>query len=281
VVRRITLGFSCLATRALADLALWRDGWRHRRRLDGRHVGHVLGGEDVDVYVDEPFVPRPGGHFLLALRSRAVPAGACKLALPALRRAAKPSTARGGRESGTIGFYGPDAREPYARPTAFTRDDREGWRDVLPFLKALDGVYAVVLPDRHAAQTAAVATSPDFRIDDTCFTTATVNRDAAFPAHADGDNRRGTLSVASVIRSGDFGGGLIVFPRWGLGVPLRSRDVLIFNPFEPHGNTPMTRAGPCERISVIGYARANLVGRGTAAEEYERAKRRGPGEAPF
>jgi hypothetical protein len=252
-------------------MGLWPDDWRLRRGLDRRHVGYVLGGADVDVYVDEPFVPRPERRFLLGLRCRAVPAGVCKLALPALRRAAKPSTARGGRESGTVGFFDSDANEPYARPTAFTRDDREGWRDVLPLFGALDRVYEEVLPQRHAAQ--AQATSPDFRIGDTCFTTATVNRDATFPVHLDGGNLWGTLSVATVIRSGDFGGGLIVFPRWGLGADLRSRDVLIFNPGEAHGNTPMVRNGPCERISVIAYFRAGLRGRGTAAEEYERVKR--------
>ena len=79
-------------------------------------------------------------------------------------------------ESGIIGYMDRNARFPFCRQTAFTQKEVEKWIAAIPFIKAVDRVFAKYAPDRYAAQRAIVdKTSPDFVISDTVFTTVTVN----------------------------------------------------------------------------------------------------------
>jgi hypothetical protein len=58
--------------------------------------------------------------------------------------------------SGIIGYYDRAARTPFCRTTEYTRRDVAGWTTVLPFLRAVDGVFRRGCPVRYAAQLAAV-----------------------------------------------------------------------------------------------------------------------------
>lgn len=97
--------------------------------------------------------------------------------------------------------------------------------------------------------------SVDFRstysIPGTMFSTVTVNRTALFRSHEDGNNLPGGLACLTAF--GDFAGGDLCFPRFGVSCPIEPGDLLIGdNAFEQHGNI-----GPLsgERISIVAYMR--------------------------
>jgi hypothetical protein len=254
-------------------------------------------GEDVDVL-------KPDGSPLLVYRRGVLPPGVCRRAYPVLRKAATPTTNRGvasgGKrsakvkqdgtldratyapavESGIIGYYGRTARLPVCRATAFTAREVEGWAGVQPFLRAVNAVFARELPDRYAAQLAAVCRTPSqYVIAGTVFSTVTVNRNYRSAVHKDAGDLPEGFGVLSVLRAGDYSGGLLVFPRYGVAVDLRTRDVLLADVHEWHGNTALVGTeGEYERISCVLYFRREMVHCLPPAEELEWAKRRRPGD---
>ncbi len=214
------------------------------------HYDRVIGDRDVNVY-------RPDGSLLLSFRKRALKSRVCRIAHPGLRRAARWSEHRQA-ESGTVGYF--DKPEP--RATEFTASNTGEWARVVPLFRALDRVFRRVCPGPYARQLAAVAeTNRRWVISDTVFTTGTVNRSVEFPAHRDRNNLNRSFAALTAFRSGQYTGGLLVFPRWHLAVDLTTRDVLLADTVtEPHGVTPLVgEPDEFERISVVAYFREGLA----------------------
>lgn len=93
-----------------------------------------------------------------------------------------------------------------------------------------------------------------YTIPGTMFSTITVNQSALFRSHADGNNLPGSLACLAAF--GDFAGGDLCFPRFGISCPIEPGDVLIGdNNLEQHGNI-----GPLsgERISIVAYMRGEF-----------------------
>jgi hypothetical protein len=164
-------------------------------------------------------------------------------------------------DSGLAGFWRlPGA--PTGRPDAWTPRHPAEWYAIQVLLRELVRVYREELPREYAAQLAEVAQrAPAYRIPGTPFTTATVNRNAQFHAHADRGNLDAGLSVMTVLRAGAYAGGYLALPKYLTAFDLRTGDVLIADlRMEVHVNTPlMEGSGPGERLSVIGYVRADLL----------------------
>jgi hypothetical protein len=90
-----------------------------------------------------------------------------------------------------------------------------------------------------------------YTVPGTMFSTITVNKSALFRCHADGKNLPGALACLAAF--GDFAGGDLCFPRFGISCAIEPCDLLIGdNAFEQHGNI-----GPLsgERISIVAYMR--------------------------
>jgi hypothetical protein len=105
---------------------------------------------------------------------------------------------------------------------------------------------ASVLPGRNQGEAMTGYTVPG-----TMFSTITVNQSALFRSHADGNNFPGSLACLAAF--GDFAGGELCFPRFGISCPIEPGDLLIGdNNLEQHGNI-----GPLsgERISIVAYMR--------------------------
>jgi hypothetical protein len=223
----------------------------HEKFLSEPDAGYdkdkVFAGESADV-------EKPDGSLLFALRPGALVADAARFAWPALLRAAKPTNNRPGAaggadefRSGIVGFY-------KRRPTAFTRNDRRGWWDILPLVRELAIVFQRERPDEFAVLASAAEAIPKLLFPDTPFTTLTVNRNARTAVHPDDGNLKGGYGVLSAIRAGEYTGGLLVFPSFRVAVDLETCDVLIADNRMPHGNTALVGTpGEFERVSVVAY----------------------------
>ncbi|RJQ26107.1 hypothetical protein C4577_04195 [Candidatus Parcubacteria bacterium] len=179
-------------------------------------------------------------------------------------------------DSGIIGFMDRNARFPYCRQTAFTMKHVEKWKAALPFIKKIDKVFAKYAPERYAAQREIVnKTSPDFVIANTVFTTVTVNRNWQTAVHKDAGDYKPGFGVLSALCAGKFTGGYYTYPKYKVAVDLRTRDVILADVHEWHGNSPIIGiGGEYERISNVFYYRDGMYHCGRAEEELERVKKR-------
>ncbi len=178
--------------------------------------------------------------------------------------------------SGIIGYFDRNPRFPYCRLTAFNLED-EGKRfaKAMPFIGAINAVFAYAAPDRYLAQKAIIAeTNPDFYIHGTVFTTITVNRNWQTAVHQDAGDYRPGFGVMSVLQAGHYDGCFLCWPQYRVAADMRTGDVCLADVHEWHGNTPLVGRGRFERISCVFYYRAKMIDCGTAAEELERAKAR-------
>src|SRR5262245_53981549 len=217
-----------------------------------QHGAGLFGGSSVNVY-------KPNGALLLALRREVLTTAACRRAWPALLRAARPTNRRQVARGGAAEFYSGIAGYFNGQPTPYTSQDRAGWRDLQPLLWEMATVFARECPVEYAVLAEAAARVPaQHLIRSTPFSTVTVNRwspyhNARMAVHYDDGNYVGCYGVMTVLRAGAFTGGDLLFPRYGLAVRMGSRDVLICDNQEAHGNTAVQSDGEWERVSVVAY----------------------------
>jgi Oxygenase domain of the 2OGFeDO superfamily len=222
--------------------------------LNERHYDTVVGGEPVNVL-------KPSGEPLLMLRPRAIPNDIATAALPALRNAGRKRSEHRGMYGGIVGYYD----QPDCRTTAFTRDHMEAWVQIVPYVRAANNVFRRTCGPRYAAQRRkALRTARDWIIGHTAFTTITVNlwdeyHDARTRVHVDDGDLREGFGVISVLRSGSYKGGSLIFPKYRVAVDLESRDVLLCDVHEHHGNAPLIGQPGWERIATILYYREAMA----------------------
>jgi hypothetical protein len=95
----------------------------------------------------------------------------------------------------------------------------------------------------------------DYLVGATAFSTITVNKSIVFGAHQDGNNIKDTLGCIATF--GEFAGGALVFPRFGVGADIRPRDMLVADSnTEYHGNLGPTVG---TRYSIVGYLHNTLL----------------------
>lgn len=239
--------------------------------IPGKHYDHFV-ARDMNVYM-------PDGSLLLALRRNVISPDVCVRAFQSIPSAARVTNNRGTAsgserfrkqrqdgtpsewlyanpvESGIVGYFD----KPYCRTTAFTRDQVTKWNGFLPYIEAVNQVFARVLPDRYAAQIEAVRNTPSkYVIPGTAFTTVTINRNWSTAVHTDEGDLAEGFGVMSMLRAGLFFGGQLVFPKWRVAVHLRTGDVLLANVHEYHGNMKILGIPPYDRISMVFYFRSNM-----------------------
>lgn len=184
--------------------------------------------------------------------------------------------------SGIIGYFDRGPRFPYCRTTAYNLEKPERFRAALPFIRAVNDVFATQAPDRYANQRAAIEqTHPDFYIHGTVFTTVTVNKNWRTAVHKDAGDYAHGFGVMSVLQAGQYEGCYLVWPKYRVAVDMRTSDVCLADVHEWHGNTPLKPKGLHERISCIFYYRANMWRCGSADDELTRAQHRKLGEALY
>jgi len=144
------------------------------------------------------------------------------------------------------------------RECRFNLDYPDEYKKTIPMIKEVDLLYKKYLPTHYANQHRK-ARQTFFKIPGTTFTTITTNVNYQTTVHKDkGDDDSGFGNLV-VIEHGEYTGGETCFPQYGIGVDVRTHDVLFMDVHQWHANLPITlKTKDSERLSVVCYLRTNI-----------------------
>ena len=144
------------------------------------------------------------------------------------------------------------------RETQFVMDYPEKFKKLFPFVKDIDKLYEKYIPDKYEKQKRKANQTP-FKIANTSFTTITTNVNFQTTIHKDsGDDIEGFGNL-SVIEKGKYTGGETCLPQYGVGVNVRTKDILFMDVHEWHGNLPIKlEEKDAKRLSIVCYLRKNV-----------------------
>ena len=144
------------------------------------------------------------------------------------------------------------------RPTRFNLVYPEKFQKLLPLIKEIDKYYEQYIPENYGLQRKKANQTP-FRIDGTSFTTITTNVNFQTTIHTDkGDDNDGFGNLA-VIEKGKYSGGETCFPQYGIGVDVRTGDILYMDVHQPHANLPIQlETSDAIRLSIVCYLRKSV-----------------------
>jgi hypothetical protein len=144
------------------------------------------------------------------------------------------------------------------RECRFTQEYPEKYKRTLPLLQEINTLYKQLVPDQYHNQYTKALQTP-FCIADTSFTTVTLNVNFQTRLHKDmGDDKDGFGNVV-VIENGGYSGGETCFPEYGIGVNVRTGDVLFMDVHQRHGNLPILLDTPeSKRLSLVCYLRKSI-----------------------
>lgn len=144
------------------------------------------------------------------------------------------------------------------RETRFLQEYPEKFKKLVPLIKEIDKYYEQYIPENYGKQKMKANKTP-FHIADTAFTTVTTNVNYQTSVHTDkGDDEEGFGNLA-VIEEGKYKGGETCFPQYGIGIDVRTRDILYMDVHQPHGNLPIELESPeAKRLSIVCYLRRSI-----------------------
>jgi len=125
------------------------------------------------------------------------------------------------------------------RLTSYTQKYFKEYKAGIPYLKAIDQCFKMLTPEAHAKQLKRARDNKAFQIDDTAFSSVTVNRNFRTALHKDAGDYTEGFGNLSVLEYGDYSGGYTLFPRFGIGFNIRTGDFIAMNVHEWHCNTDM------------------------------------------
>jgi hypothetical protein len=147
-------------------------------------------------------------------------------------------------------------RFDYCRETGWSLEDPEVLEAARPFVQAVDDVYRKCLHEHWQRQREFMdKVLPDFKFNNSVFSTVTVNRNFRTTYHRDKYDFRGGMGNLVVLEGGEDRAGAIVLPRYRVAFAPRPTDVLLMNVHELHGNLPIEGK---ERLTAVLYAREHL-----------------------
>jgi len=144
------------------------------------------------------------------------------------------------------------------RETRFVKDYPEKFKKLIPLIKEIDEYYEKLIPENYGKQRKKANQTP-FKIANTAFTTITTNINFQTTVHTDrGDDAEGFGNLV-VIEKGKYKGGETCLPQYGIGIDVRTGDVLYMDVHEAHGNLPIVLETPdAKRLSIVCYLRKSI-----------------------
>lgn len=125
------------------------------------------------------------------------------------------------------------------RLTSYTQKYFKEFRQGIPFLQEIDKCFKKLIPDAHAKQLARAKQQPHYQVDDTAFSSITLNRNFRTALHKDDGDFKEGFGNLSVLEYGKYSGGATIFPQYGVGFNVRTGDFLAMDVHEWHTNTEM------------------------------------------
>jgi hypothetical protein len=146
----------------------------------------------------------------------------------------------------------------YVRPCRFNLNYPKKYQNIIPLIQEIDSYYQLYIPDCYQKQKMK-ADETHFKIENTSFTTITVNLNYQTSLHVDkGDDQEGFGNL-TVIENGDYLGGETIFHQYGIGVDVRTGDILFMDVHQIHGNLPIQLIDEnAKRLSIVCYLRKNV-----------------------
>jgi len=136
------------------------------------------------------------------------------------------------------------------RLTSYTQRYFNEYKMGLPYIEAIDGLFKELVPDRYKIQHKRAKSNPSFQIKDTAFSSVTINRNFRTGLHMDAGDLKDGFGNLSVIERGKYGGGFTIFPRYKVGVNLRTGDFLAMDVHEWHCNTELTESADDKKYNT-------------------------------
>lgn len=217
-----------------------------------------------------------GGGILAILSKNVISPELCKLAVEKYNRAGKMVSTNRGNAAGShhrntkldsthryeqgiasnstiMGYIDSANHKRPCRLTSFSRDYYKDYIDGLPFIKAIDRCFEEALPNIHQEQLTSLKTAAaDFQIEDTAFSTVTVNYNFQTALHKDsGDYRNGFGNL--VVCQDNIAGGEILFPQYKVAIHLNTGDFLAMDVHEWHCNSPITYNTTTNTNTITAY----------------------------
>lgn len=169
-----------------------------------------------------------------------------------------------------FGYSGRTGLNPYGHKTHHWEEQPEAFDAILPLIQALSAAYRNAMPEWFSTQQQLARQTPDWLLPGTCFNNVTINQNMQFSLHKDKGNF--DAAVLTVLTSGEYSGGTLVFPQYLLGVRLKPGNVLVADTRHGwHGNTALYGApGASYRHSYVAHFHRAMLKLGTTGEEAER-----------
>jgi len=146
------------------------------------------------------------------------------------------------------------------RMTHFTAEHKKEWQDVLPLINEVDRLYEKLMPEQYMYQKYFCEEIPDYCIEDTIFSTITVNANWRTACHVDSGDLVDGYSALTVAEKGEWSGCCLGYPKYKIALNLREGDLLIKDPHEHHCNTEFRPlSADARRISMVYYFREGML----------------------
>jgi hypothetical protein len=172
-------------------------------------------------------------------------------------------------ESGSVGYMDSSAMVKYCRKTAFAKNYFDKFKQGIPFVQFVDNKYKELCPTHYAKQKAiADGTNKNYIIDNTSFTTVTVNKNFRTAVHQDAGDYPDGFGNLIAYREGDWTGGYFCLPQYKVAIDLQNTDMLFVDVHQWHGNTDFINTDEnFLRISFVLYYREYMYKCKQPAEE--------------
>lgn len=166
--------------------------------------------------------------------------------------------------TGVIGYLDSANSKRSCRLSQFSRQHFQEYQAGLPFIHRMNELFKKHVPEKYESQKTAIENAKDdngesFCIENTAFSTVTVNYNFRTALHKDsGDYRQGFGTIAVV--SKNISGGHLCFPQYKLMIEIGRGDFIAMDVHEWHCNTeilPTTKDG--YRLSFVAYFKERLL----------------------
>ena len=147
------------------------------------------------------------------------------------------------------------------RTTAFTKKNMDKFKDCLPIFRKVSDLFKKLVPKKYKIQKDAIEKiNQDFVIEDTVFTTVTVNKNFRTALHQDsGDLRESMGNILVVSDRDDYEGAYTMFPQYKFGIDVRNGDLAFMDVHEWHCNSKMENPNNATRLSFVFYLREKMM----------------------